>query len=201
VDQYDRQSQCLIAALSFSGERLSQELDRIAKRVGYPESISCDNGPEFCSRVFDRWAHLHQVKVRYIRPGKPVENGYIESFNARLRDECLNVSLFWSIQDAIEKLESWRHDYNENRPHSSLGGLAPAQFGITRLTPLDTTINRVGETQGLGRPKEDKRGASEPGGCNARLTHNRLFPVRPAAATSRTRTGHSRSRPDRGDYG
>jgi putative transposase len=90
--------------------------------------LARDNGPEFCSRAFDRWAHLHQVKLHYIRPGKPADNGYIESFNARLRDECLNVNLFWSIQDATEKLEAWRRDYNEKRPHSSLGGLAPTQF-------------------------------------------------------------------------
>jgi putative transposase len=148
VDHYDRQSRCVVAALSFSGERLGQELDQAAQRLGYPESISCDNGPEFCSRAFDRWAHLHRIKLHYIRPGKPAENGYIESFNARLRDECLNVNLFWSIQDAIEKLDSWRRDYNEKRPHSSLGGLAPAQFcSLKRTTgqrrvspPKQTTI-------------------------------------------------------------
>jgi putative transposase len=141
VDHYDRQSRCVVAALSFSGERLAQELDRVARKLGYPESISCDNGPEFCSRAFDRWAHLHRVRLHYIRPGKPAENGYIESFNARLRDECLNVNLFWSIQDATEKLEVWRRDYNEKRPHSSLGGLAPAQFGGFKRTADQSMVS------------------------------------------------------------
>jgi putative transposase len=169
VDQYSRQSRCVVARLSFSGLGVSEELDRIAKESGYPESISCDNGPEFCSRAFDRWAHLHGIKIHYIRPGKPVENGYIESFNARLRDECLNVSLFWSIEDAQEKLEVWRNDYNEKRPHSSLGGLAPAQFSaessepdaarhpskavVVQLPALDSLDRQVAETQTRGPRK------------------------------------------------
>lgn len=135
VDQYDRSSPGLMAALSFSGAKVSDYLDEIAKERGYPQSITCDNGPEFCSRSFDAWAHLHNIRIDYIRPGKPVENGYIESFNARLRDECLNVSLFNSITDAKEQLELWRQDYNQNRPHSSLGNLAPATFSAAALRP------------------------------------------------------------------
>ena len=91
IDQYHRYSPALVPALSFSGARVVEELDRIARASGYPRSITCDNGPEFCSRAFDQWAHLHRVRIDYIRPGKPVENGFIESFNARLRDECLNL--------------------------------------------------------------------------------------------------------------
>jgi putative transposase len=128
VDQWNRQSRCVVAALNFSGHRVAQELDRVARQERYPETICCDNGPEFCSRAFDQWAHQHEIKIQYIRPGKPVENSYIESFNGKLRDECLNVNLFWTTQDAQEKLDRWRHDYNEKRPHSSLGGLAPAQY-------------------------------------------------------------------------
>jgi putative transposase len=133
VDQYDRNSPGLLAAPSFSGAKLRDYLDEIAKQRAYPRSITCDNGSEFCSRVFDSWAHLHNIRIDYIRPGKPVENGYIESFNARLRDECLHVSLFSSITDAKEKLEIWRQDYNQNRPHSSLGNLAPATFSAAAL--------------------------------------------------------------------
>ena len=77
---------------------------------------------------FDQWAHLHGVRIDYIRPGKPVENGFIESFNGRLRDECLNLELFWSIEDAKIKLDAWRADYNSARPHSGLGNLPPATF-------------------------------------------------------------------------
>lgn len=98
------------------------------KENGYPESITVDNGSEFCSRVMDAWAYRNRVKLDFIRPGKPVENRYIESFNGRLRDECLNTELFWSIPDARVKLEKWRLDYNNQRPHSSLANLPPAAF-------------------------------------------------------------------------
>jgi putative transposase len=117
IDQYHRHSPALVPALNFSGARVVEELDRIARDSGYPQSITCDNGPEFCSRAFDQWAHLHRVRIDYIRPGKPVENGFIESFNARLRDECLNLELFCSIEDAKIKLDAWRADYNTTRPH------------------------------------------------------------------------------------
>jgi putative transposase len=148
VDQWNRLSHCVVAAKSFSGRRVSQELDRAAKEVGYPEVIRCDNGPEFCSRAFDQWAHLHRIRIDYIRPGKPVENSYIESFNARLRDECLNVNLFWSIPDAQQKLEAWRRDYNQNRPHSSLGGLAPAQYSISRRLDAPSAGQQSGVISG-----------------------------------------------------
>ncbi len=98
-----------------------------AKR-GYPESITVDNGSESCSRMMDAWAYRHGVKLDFIRPGKPVENGYIESFNGRLRDECLNVELFWSVEDAPAKLEKRRVDHNVHRPHSSLANLASGRF-------------------------------------------------------------------------
>jgi putative transposase len=132
LDQWNRQSWCVIAGFTFSGHRVAQELDRVGRELGYPETICCDNGPEFCSRAFDGWAHKHGIRMAYIRPGKPAENGYIESFNGKLRDECLNTNLFCSVEDAQEKLDCWRQDYNENRPHSGLGGLAPAQYGKSR---------------------------------------------------------------------
>jgi len=95
---------------------------------GRPESITVDNGSEFCSRVLDAWAYENGVRLDFIRPGRPVENGFIESFNGKLRDECLNTELFFSLADAREKLEKWRRDYNQSRPHSALGGLAPAEY-------------------------------------------------------------------------
>jgi putative transposase len=121
------------------GARVVEELDRIARDSGYPQSITCDNGPEFCSRAFDQWAHLHRVRIDYIRPGKPVENG----FNARLRDECLNLELFCSIEDAKIKLDAWRVDYNTTRPHSGLGNLAPAAFSRAAVQPVTDNENAL----------------------------------------------------------
>jgi putative transposase len=87
-----------------------------------------DNGPEFVSRALDAWAHEHGVKLQFIRPGKPVENAHIESFNGRLREECLNQHAFVSLEDARKRIEAWRTDYNSAHPHSALGLLAPDQF-------------------------------------------------------------------------
>jgi len=93
-----------------------------------PKTITVDNGSEFYSREMDSWAYRNGVKLDFIRPGKPVENAFIESFNGRLRDECLNANLFDSIEDARAKLEAWRIDYNTTRPHSSIGNLAPEEY-------------------------------------------------------------------------
>jgi len=128
VDQYTRECPVLEVAHSLTATKVVDALERVAVQRGYPASITVDNGSEFSSRVMDAWAYKHGVKLDFIRPGKPVENGYIESFNGRLRDECLNVELFWDIQDARLKLEKWRLDYNEHRPHSSLANLPPAAF-------------------------------------------------------------------------
>lgn len=95
---------------------------------GAPESITVDNGAEFCSKAVDQWAYSNNVYLDFIRPGRPVENGYIESFNGKLRDECLNVEVFFSVTDAREKLVRWCRDYNDIRPHSALDDRAPAVF-------------------------------------------------------------------------
>jgi len=113
---------------SLTAAKVIHALDCAATQRGYPQSITVNNGSEFTSRVMDSWAYQHQVRLDYIRPGKPTENGYIESFNGKLRDECLNTELFWSIEDARAKLEKWRLDYNLRRPHSALGNLPPAAF-------------------------------------------------------------------------
>ena len=90
--------------------------------------ITVDNGSEFTSKALDAWAHAHGVKLDFIRPGKPLENAAIESFNGRFRDECLNTQVFVSLHDARQKIEAWRIDYNEHRPHGSLGDLTPQEF-------------------------------------------------------------------------
>ncbi len=94
-----------------------------------------DNGSEFASRALEVWAYQHGVHLDFIRPGKPVENPFIESFNGRLRDECLNVELFFSVQDAREKLDRWRDDYNHHRPHSALQDRTPAEVAAMWTRP------------------------------------------------------------------
>jgi len=95
---------------------------------GAPRTIQVDNGTEFTSNHFDAWAYLRGIDVDFIRPGKPVDNAHIESFNGRLRDECLNSKWFESLDDARKALQAWRWDYNEVRPHSSLGDMPPSAF-------------------------------------------------------------------------
>ena len=110
-------------------------LERLAKSRGLPHSITVDNGAEFCSRAMDVWAYQNGVKLDFIRPGRPVENGFIESFNGRLRDECLNASLFFHLTDAQQKIEAWRQDYNTLRPHGSLGWLPAAASPASHEVP------------------------------------------------------------------
>jgi putative transposase len=131
VDQYTRECVCAFADRSQSGEKVVMQMKRLTALRGAPESITTDNGGEFAGRAMETWAYQNHVKLDLIRPGKPVENGYIESFNGRLRDECLNGEIFFSLADAREKLERWRRDYNENRPHSSLDDKTPAEFART----------------------------------------------------------------------
>lgn len=128
VGQCTRECPLLEPAQSLTATKVVHALEQVAAERGYPESITVDNGSEFCSRVMDAWAYQHGVRLDFIRPGKPTENGYIESFNGRLRDESLNTHLFWSVEDARNKLEKWRLDYNAQRPHSSLANLPPAAF-------------------------------------------------------------------------
>lgn len=135
VDHFSRECPVIEAALTMSGPSVAAILDRVAATYGYPKAITVDNGSEFYSQAFDSWAYRHHIQLDFIRPGKPVENAYIESFNGRLRDECLNANVFLSVSDAQAKLEAWRIDYNERRPHSSLGGLAPAVFAARHRKP------------------------------------------------------------------
>jgi putative transposase len=103
-------------------------LDRAITERGAPESITVDNGSEFASSLMDRWAHSRGIRLDFIRPGKPVENGFIESFNCRLRDEPLNASIFVSLDDARRKLALWREDFNQVRPHGALNDWSPSEF-------------------------------------------------------------------------
>jgi len=128
VDQWSRQSPMLEAATRMSGRGVGEVLDRALAGGVAPRSITVDHGTEFMSRALEDWAYQRGVQLDFIRPGKPIENAFIEAFNGRLRDECLNVHQFTSLEDAKAKIEAWRLDYNQRRPHSSLGHLTPDEF-------------------------------------------------------------------------
>ncbi len=128
VDNHTRESLAIHVAQRIRGYEVVQVLESIVKEHGRPKTIQVDNGPEFVSKDVDLWAYWNHVKLDFSRPGKPGDNAYIESFNARFRLECLNEHWFLSLEDAKEKIEEWRQDYNLNRPHSSLGNISPAEF-------------------------------------------------------------------------
>lgn len=128
VDNWSRQSPMLEVGFRMSGETVGHALDRALNGIPGPRSITVDHGTEFQSRALEDWAYRRGVQLDFIRPGKPVENAFIESFNGRLRDECLNVHQFVSLADAQIIIEAWRCDYNQRRPHSSLGHLTPNEF-------------------------------------------------------------------------
>lgn len=128
VDNCTRESLALHAASKVRGQDVVAVLEQVVAGHGTPTAIRVDNGPEFISKDLDLWAYWAGVKLDFSRPGKPTDNAFIESFNARLRAECLNEHWFLSLVDAQEKVDSWRTDYNQHRPHSSLGNVAPAVF-------------------------------------------------------------------------
>ena len=129
LDMYTREAVAMEVAFSLPSDAVTRALDRaIAARGAQPEVITIDNGTEFTSRHFDNWAHARGIRLDFIRPGKPVENGYVESFNGKCRDECLSQSWFLGLDDARAAIARWRIEYNQARPHSSLGNLTPAEF-------------------------------------------------------------------------
>ncbi len=128
VDDYSRECPAIEVETSLGGVRVVGVLERLAETRGLPEVITVDNGPEFAGKALDEWAYRRGVKLNFIRPGKPVENAFAESFNGRLRDECLNINWFMTIKHAMEVIEIWRRDYNEVRPHSSLKGRSPKEY-------------------------------------------------------------------------
>lgn len=128
VDDYSRECLAIEVDTSINGKRVAAVLERLADLRGLPSSITVDHGPEFDGQVLDTWAYEHGLRLNFIRPGKPVENAYIESFNGRFRDECLNEHWFLTIVHARGIIESWRIEYNTVRPHSSLANLAPEHF-------------------------------------------------------------------------
>jgi putative transposase len=138
LDEHTRESLAIEVDHSLPARRVIEALEQLREQRGLPEVIVVDNGSEFTSRAFDAWAYARGVRLEFIQPGKPVQNCFIESFNGTLRDECLNLHWFRSIADARHSINGYRADYNHVRPHSSLGGLAPAEFHdeISRYTAL-----------------------------------------------------------------
>ena len=128
ADAYTRQCLALEVDTSFASRRVTRVLEEIIAECGAPLAIRCDNGPELTSRHFLAWAIERKIELLHIQPGKPTQNGRLESFNGKLREECLNVSWFQNLFDARRKISAWRTEYNEQRPHSSLGYKTPNEF-------------------------------------------------------------------------
>jgi putative transposase len=131
VDDFSRECPAIEVDTSLGGVRVVSVLERLAQTRGLPEVITTDNGPEFAVKILDEWAYRRGVKLNFIRPGKPIENAYAESFNGRFRDECLNMNWFMNLKHARDIIEDWRRDYNEVRPHSSLNDRTPKEYAGT----------------------------------------------------------------------
>jgi len=141
VDDFTRECVAIEVDFGISGERVTRVLDRIAEQRGKLTAVRCDNGPEFAGNALDRWAYQRGVKIDFIDPGKPNQNAYIESFNGRFRDECLNDNQFVALVEAQTVIEAWRADYNDERPHGSLKGLTPSEFAARHTTMLQLNSN------------------------------------------------------------
>lgn len=135
VDDFTKECLAIEVDTSLPGRRVASVLERLAESRGLPQSVTVDNGPEFVSKALDEWAYRNQLKLRFIEPGKPRQNAYIESFNGKFRDECLNEHWFLSMHHARQVIAAWRQEYNDERPHSSLGYLTPNRFADSFLTP------------------------------------------------------------------
>ncbi|MFT3988708.1 IS3 family transposase [Aestuariivirga sp.] len=141
IDDFSRECLAAVADNSISGHRVARELDRIVESRGCPLMVVSDNGTKLTSNAILQWQEEHAVEWHYIAPGKPMQNGFVESFNGRLRDECLNAHLFVSYRQAQNIIEEWRTDYNQNRPHTSLNGLTPVEFA--NRSNMDQNLNRT----------------------------------------------------------
>lgn len=151
VDDCTREALATVVDRSLSGVRLTLELDELIRRRGKPEMVVSDNGTEMTSHAVLRWCQDTGVNWHYIAPGKPMQNAFVETFNGRLRDECLNEHIFGNLAEARRIIENWRIDYNTQRPHTSLGGLAPAVYAnLNRATrPASLELHNGSAQQAL----------------------------------------------------
>ena len=146
VDDYSRECLGIEVDTSITGTRVVSVLNRLADYRGLSSSITVDHGPEFKGRMLDAWVYLHGVRLSFIRPGKPIENAYVESFNGRLRDECLNEHWFVDMAHARRIIEAWRIEYNTERPHSSLDDLTPEQFARNSIVTTEAAITLIADS-------------------------------------------------------
>ena len=143
VDDHTRESLAMEVDTSLASERVVRALEAVIQRLGRPEAIVCDNGPEFRSRVMEAWSEQRRIRLEFIEPGKPIQNAFVESFNGRMRDECLNANWFLNAADARRKILDWRQDYNQQRPHSALGYRTPSEYAASLRLLLNPETNIV----------------------------------------------------------
>jgi len=130
IDDYSRECLALVTDTSLSGMRVTRELNQLLARRGKPQTIVSDNGTELTSMAILKWCQETDIEWHYIAPGKPMQNGFVESFNGSFRDECLNETLFSSLAEARKQITAWKEDYNKHRPHSSLGNITPIEYAM-----------------------------------------------------------------------
>jgi putative transposase len=153
VDHYTRECPVIEVDLSLPSARVVRVLERVAARRGLPEAIRVDNGPEFVSDTVRQWCERKKVRLDYIQPGKPMQNGHVESFNGKFRDECLNGHWFTSLRQARSIIEEWRAKYNNVRPHSALGYKTPFEFALASSAPFAVhSVDNTGAKPGQGNP-------------------------------------------------
>lgn len=144
VDVFTRECISLEVDSGFASRRVTRVLDAALRQRAWPQRLRCDNGPEFTSRHFLSWCIERRIELRHIQPGRPMQNGHVESFNGKLRDECLNTSWFRNLFEARRRITAWKRDYNEQRPHSSLRYQTPAEFARCVTSPSTFSHNRSG---------------------------------------------------------
>jgi putative transposase len=145
VDVYTREALCTRVGQRLRGEHVVDVCNRLVASRGAPARVFVDNGSEFSGRLLDLWAYHHGVQIDFSRPGKPTDNCFVETFNGSLRDECLNVHWFETLAEATERIEAWRVEYNESRPHQGLKEMTPAQFaGICRTSGFSEEARNAG---------------------------------------------------------
>jgi putative transposase len=152
VDAYTRECLALEVDTSFASRRVTRVLEAIVVERGLPQAIRCDNGPELTSRHFLAWCVERQIELVHIQPGKPTQNARVESFHGRLREECLTVSWFQNLFDARRKIAAWRKEYNEERPHSSLGYKTPKEFAAAQAAAFYTAVREARDSGAIPCP-------------------------------------------------
>jgi putative transposase len=161
VDDFSSECIAVEVGISISGDRVARTLDMVALERGYPSAIVVDNGPEFTSKAMDVWSYERGVELHFIEPGKPNQNAFVESFNGRFRDECLNEHWFVSLADAEEKIETWRVDYNQYRGRRVAGWKTPAEVAAAAPTtepePRSSTRLSAAQIMKMEEPETQNR--------------------------------------------